>query len=278
MPRTGDTVLRSATAVLEKAGIQDPARDARLLLRHALGTDGAGLSLHLPYPIATDCFTNFNGMVRRRMMREPLSHIIGQREFWGRTFQVSGDVLDPRPETECLIAEALHRGPYKKILDLGTGSGCILLTLLSEWPNAAGIGTDLSESALTVASANRTALGLKDRSTLLQSDWYDNVSGVFDLIVSNPPYVAADEMPDLSPEVLNHEPHMALTPGGDGLAAYHAIAARARRHLSPNGTLMVEIGPTQSLQVSAIFANAGLLVHAVIPDLDQRPRIIIAHP
>lgn len=277
MALTCEAHLRQATERLIAAGVETPARDARLMLRFALAVDGAALALHLPQLLDDDTAQAFDSMIQRRAAREPLSHITGQREFWGRMFRVSGDVLDPRPETECLIAEALHRGPYKKLLDLGTGSGCILLTLLAEWPDATGIGTDLSDAALTIAKQNTADLALTERCTLLQSDWYQNVTGVFDLIVSNPPYIAEHEMPELSPEVLDHEPHMALTPGGDGLAAYEAIAALARRHLSPHGTLMVEIGPTQSLQVSAIFANAGLLVHGIIPDLDQRPRVVIAH-
>lgn len=277
MSESAEAILRSATARLTEAGVETPARDARLLLRWVLKTDGAGLAAYLTEPLSTDAQHRFDTAVKRRAQREPLSHITGSREFWGRSFTVNRNVLDPRPETESLIAEALHRGPYGKVLDLGTGSGCILLTLLSEWPDATGTGTDLSPEALEVARANRLNLGLEDRCNLIRSDWYADVTGVFDLVVSNPPYIAADEMAGLSPEVLNHEPHLALTPGGDGLSAYEAIAARAARHLSPNGSLMVEIGPTQSYEVSAVLANAGLMVHAVVPDLDQRPRVVIAH-
>ena len=277
MSESAEAILRSATERLTEAGVETPARDARLLLRWVLKTDGAGLAAYLTEPLSSDAHHRFDTAIERRTQREPLSHITGFREFWGRSFTVNRNVLDPRPETESLIAEALHRGPYRKVLDLGTGSGCILLTLLSEWPDATGTGTDLSPEALEVAHANRSNLGLEDRCCLIRSDWYADVTGVFDLVVSNPPYIAADEMVELSPEVLNYEPHLALTPGGDGLSAYEAIAARAARHLSPNGSLMVEIGPTQSYEVSAVFANAGLMVHAVVPDLDQRARVVIAH-
>ncbi|MEM7212907.1 MAG: peptide chain release factor N(5)-glutamine methyltransferase [Pseudomonadota bacterium] len=277
MSQPADAHLRQATDRLADAGVETPARDARLLMRWALRTDGAGLALHTR-PLNIEEQSRFEIAVARRVRREPLSHITGTREFWGREFEVTADVLDPRPETECLIAEALHRGPFRKVLDLGTGSGCILLTLLAEWPDATGMGSDLSPSALEVAHRNMQALGVQDRAQLILSDWGAEIRGVFDLIVSNPPYIAEEEMPNLSPEVRNFESTMALTPGGDGLAAYETIANLALRHLAPNGLLMVEIGPTQSLQVSAIFANAGLMVQSVLPDLDQRARVVVAHP
>ena len=277
MSETGDATLRLAREKLKAAGVETPDRDARLLLRHVLGVDGAGLSTELPKRLDPKLLADFDRLIERRAKREPMSHIVGHREFWGRSFRVSSDVLDPRPETECLIAEALHRGPFRKVLDLGIGSGCILLTLLAEWHLSEGTGIDCSATALKIAKQNAIRLEVSDRCVLTVSDWYSDVTGIFDLIVSNPPYIAAEEMTDLSPEVRLFEPEVALTPGGDGLSAYAIIAERASRHLSPNGLLMVEIGPTQSHQVSAIFANAGLLVDAVIPDLDHRPRVIIAH-
>jgi release factor glutamine methyltransferase len=275
---TGTTraaLLREATATLSAAAIEDPARDARLLLRWASGLGAAALSADLgaaPNDLETHRFTK---AVARRAARHPLSHITGTRTFWGRDFAVTPDVLDPRPETETLIAEALHRGPFARVLDLGTGSGCILLTLLAEWPQATGLGTDRSAAALDIARQNAATLGI-DRAALEQHDWWTGIEGRFDLIVSNPPYIAADEIPALAPEVRDHEPRAALTPGGDGLDAYRAIAAGTIRHLAPGGLLMVEIGPTQYHAVAAILAAAGLLVQAEIPDLDQRPRVIVA--
>lgn len=268
--------LQAASETLKSADIENPARDARLIMRWVLDVDGAGLTARSIEALPEADRAAFDAAVARRAGREPLSHITGKRSFWGREFRVTPDVLDPRPETECLVADALHRGRFENILDLGTGTGCILLTLLAEWPGATGVGCDLSEPALAVAKANQAALGLGERCDLVLSDWYENVSGRFDLIVSNPPYIAEAEMPGLSPEVLNHEPHAALTPGGDGLSAYEAIAAGAQDHLEPDGMLMVEIGPTQSHAVAAILVNAGLTVRAVIPDLDQRPRVVIA--
>lgn len=276
MSSTVQAHLQTATEVLRSADIENPARDARLIMRWVLDVDGAGLAARSIEALPDDAEVLFHAAIARRADRNPLSHITGKRAFWGREFRVTPDVLDPRPETECLIAEALHRGSFEKILDLGTGTGCILLTLLEEWAGATGVGCDFSEPVLAVAEANRAAFDLRDRCDLILSDWYEAVSGRFDLIVSNPPYIAEAEMSALSPEVLDHEPHAALTPGGDGLSAYEAIAAGAQDHLAPGGMLMVEIGPTQSHAVAAILVNSGLTVRAVIPDLDQRPRVVIA--
>lgn len=274
-PSSRAALLRAATETLAATGIDDPARDARLLLRWASGLDAAVFSAELGERPDDLEAQRFRKAVERRAARHPVSHITGVRTFWGRDFRVTPDVLDPRPETETLIAEALHRGPFSRVLDLGTGSGCILLTLLAEWPEATGLGTDLSEAALRIARDNAVALKT-DRVRLARHDWWDGLDESFDLIVSNPPYIAAAEIPDLAPEVRDHEPRAALTPGGDGLGAYRSIAAGATRHLSPGGLIMVEIGPTQYHEVAAILASAGLIVHAEIPDLDQRPRVIVA--
>ncbi len=266
--------LRAAVARLAGAGVPDPARDARLLLAQALGIGADRLTLHLPDPLPPDAAARFDAALARRAAREPVSHILGHRAFWGRTFRVSADVLDPRPETETLVVEAL-KAPFASLLDLGTGSGAILLTLLAECPQARGLGTDLSAAALAVARANAQALGLADRADFVLSDWFAAVTGRYELIVSNPPYIAESEMADLSPEVLR-EPRMALTPGGDGLGAYRAIAARARDHLVPGGRLVVEIGPTQGPAVARLFAAAGLTLPTIHPDLDGRDRVVQA--
>lgn len=269
-------LLRAATATLDQAGVPDPAGDARRLMQWAGDLGAAQLVASERDSAGMDETERFHGAVARRAHREPVSHITGQRMFWGRMFEVTPHVLDPRPETETLIAEALNRGPFRHVLDLGTGSGCLLLTLLSEWPEAVGVGTDISPDALNVARRNAEALALGTRATLRQADWLDGMDDTFDLIVSNPPYIAADEMADLEPEVRDHEPLHALTPGGDGLDAYRAIAAQAARNLEAGGVLMVEIGPTQSEAVSVILACAGWIVRAIIPDLDQRARVIVA--
>ncbi len=272
---TANEALRAAIPRLCDADIPDPARDARLLLAHAMAIAPDRLTLHLNDPITSTTASHFTQLITARLTHQPVAQIIGHRLFWGRKFRVTRDVLDPRPETETLIAEAL-KSPAKTVLDLGTGTGAILLTLLAEWPDAIGTGTDISAAALAVAHDNAQALNLTTRTTLSLSNWFDALPDRFDLITSNPPYIAADEMPHLAPDVLNWEPHIALTPGGDGLDAYRAIAAGAPGHLTPNGRLVVEIGPTQGPAVCALFAAAGLSAATILQDLDGRDRAVSA--
>ncbi|MEI4470163.1 peptide chain release factor N(5)-glutamine methyltransferase [Frigidibacter sp. MR17.24] len=275
--RTAAQAIRAAIPGLSAAGIDDPMRDARRLMAHALGVAADRLSLHMAEPLAPVAAAAFAAAIEERLRRRPVAQITGERLFWGRSFRVTRDTLDPRPETEELVAEALAQ-PFGRVLDLGTGTGCILLTLLAERPEASGVGLDLSPGALAVAGENAGRLGLQARARLLQSDWYDAAGGTgpFDLIVSNPPYIAQDEMADLSPEVRDWEPAMALTPGGDGLDAYREIARGAAAHLAPGGRLIVEIGPTQGRAVSGLFRRAGLDVTRIRPDLDGRDRVVAA--
>lgn len=268
-------LLPQAVAQLRAGGVADAPRDARLLLAHAAGVAADRLTLQLQDPATEAVSARFAALVARRAAREPLSHLTGQRLFWGRGFAVSPAVLDPRPETEVLVAAALG-APFARVLDLGTGSGAILITLLAERPEARGLGLDLSPDALAVARANAQALGVADRSGWALGDWFAGVEGRFDLIVSNPPYIALDEMAGLSPEVRLFEPHLALTDGADGLSAYRAIAAGAGAHLAPGGRLMVEIGPTQGQAVAALWAAAGLRDIRILPDLDGRDRVVAA--
>lgn len=269
--------LGAVAARLAAAGVADPARDARLLVAHAAGIPADRLTLHLDQPLPSAA--RLDELVTARAARRPMAQILGYRDFWKHRFIVTPDVLDPRPETETLIAAALSE-PFTRVLDLGTGTGAILLSLLAERPAATGLGTDLSPAALDVARRNAAALGLTDRATLSPSDWFGAVTGRFDLIVSNPPYIAAAELDALEPEVRDHEPRMALTPlhdpGGDGLAAYRAIAAGAPGHLAPGGRILLEIGPTQGAAVAALMARAGLRGVAVLPDLDGRDRVVTA--
>ena len=272
---TGAEALAVALPDLRAAGIDTPLRDARLLLAHALNVAPGRLTLHLQDTLGEAEARAFFRFIQQRAARRPVSQIVGGRLFFGRWFQVTPDVLDPRPETETLVALALEHG-FERVLDLGTGSGAILLTLLAERPGATGVGTDISQAALAVAARNAAALEVAARAMLIRADWFAGVAGRFDLVVCNPPYIAADEMAGLLPEVRAHEPHAALSPGGDGLDAYRAIAAGVREHLTPNGRLMVEIGPTQGGAVAALFAAVGLENIAVHPDLDQRDRVVSA--
>lgn len=268
-------LLRQGILELQAAGIEGAARDARILLANHLKIDRGRLTLILPDPADYFALHEFMVDIRARARHVPVSAIIGYREFYGRRFMIDDTVLDPRPETECLVALALEH-PFEQVLDLGTGSGCILLTLLAERPGATGVGTDVSPAALKVAGRNATALGLEDRLWLTQSHWFRGIGGQFDLIVSNPPYIAADEMPALAPEVRDHDPHVALTDGGDGLHAYRAIGAQAGPHLTPGGRLLVEIGPTQGADVVALFRDGGLDDVTVHRDLDGRDRVVAA--
>lgn len=271
---TAAEAMVAATARLRAAGVPDPARDARLLLAHAARIDATRVTLIAPEDLSDDIAERFEHMVSLRAVRVPVSHLIGERAFYGRRFKISAEVLDPRPETEILIEAALAE-PFERVLDLGTGSGCILVTLLAERPQAAGLGVDLSEAACLQASANAVLHEVAARADIRRSDWFSAVTGRFDLIVSNPPYIALDEMADLSEEVRDHEPETALTDGGDGLGAYRVICAGAGDFLGPAGRLVVEIGPTQGAAVSAMMARAGLVGIEVLHDLDGRDRVVL---
>lgn len=276
-PKTANEHLFAAGQRLRAAQVPDPGRDARLLLADALKIAPTRLTLILPDPVPVAAAQRFERSIAARCQRQPVSHILGRRSFYGRDFIVTSDVLDPRPETECLIELALKATANMAspaLLDLGTGTGCILLTLLAELPLAKGVGTDISEPVLAVARRNCDALDLASRARFTQSDWFGNVQGRFDLIVSNPPYITADEMVRLSPEVRLWEPHLALTPGGDGLSAYRKIAAEAANFLRHAGRIIVEIGTAQGPDVVAIFVQAGLVEVAFGHDLDGKARMV----
>jgi release factor glutamine methyltransferase len=267
--------LAQAAARLREAGIEDPARDARILLAHAMAIAPDRLTLYLPDKMTAEQARSYEEAVAARLTRQPVAQITGQRLFWGRSFRVTPDTLDPRPDTEALVAEALTR-PYTRVLDLGTGTGCILLTLLAERPPATGLGTDITPATLAVAMDNAARLGLADRASFVQSDWLADVTGRFDLIVSNPPYIAADEMLGLAPEVRDHEPHRALTDFADGLTAYRVLAATAPAHLASGGRLLLEIGPKQGQEVAKLLAAQGLTAIRILPDMDGRDRVVAA--
>ena len=250
-----DSVLRQGAAALAQAGVPDPQREARILGRA------------VPDP------ATFMQKIAERAARKPLSQVLGWRDFYKHRFVVTGDVLDPRPDTETLVQAALEL-PFAQVLDLGTGSGCILLSLVADREGAAGLGTDISAAALDVAAQNARALALSDRVQLIRSDWFGAVTGRFDLIVANPPYIAAAEMADLQPEVRLYEPRGALTDEADGLSAYRIICAKAADYLTAGGHLLFEIGPTQGDAVSALMRAADLTDVRVIPDLDGRNRVV----
>lgn len=275
MSRDPREALRTAIARLKEAGVEGPAIDARRLMEHAAGVPAGMLTVYMPDRIPPEALPVFDSLIEARAARKPVAQLTGKRDFRGRNFIVTADTLDPRPDTEALVDWALQE-PFTRVLDLGTGTGCILLSLLADMPEATGMGADLSDKALAVAKANAQALGLSARADFTASDWFENINGRFDLIVSNPPYIALDEMADLSPEVRDHEPRMALTDESDGVSVYRILAAQAGAFLTPGGRLAVEIGWQQGPAVAALFNDAGLDCVAIHPDLDGRDRVVVA--
>lgn len=258
MALTVADVLTKAVVPLRAAEIEGARRDARILLGHVIG---AGRAMTARDVVSDDEQARFEALIARRAAREPVSRIIGSREFWSRNFRLSAATLDPRPDTETLIDAALSlvasRSAPLGILDLGTGTGCILLALLSELPNARGHGSDASGAAIGVARENAVALGLGARATFSVGDWCRDLSGVFDLIVSNPPYIPSAEIASLEPEVSRFDPRAALDGGPDGLEAYRRIAVEAARHVAESGALLLEVGQNQAPAVEAILAAQG---------------------
>lgn len=284
-PRSLREALVGGVQALREGGIETASLDGRLLLCHASGLTHEALIARDREPLPPEAVALFEGYVARRLQGEPVSRIRGHKEFYGRCFEVDAHTLDPRPDTETLISVALdliaqecwRRRPLR-LLDLGTGSGCILLTLLAELPQAEGAGTDISEGALRCAALNASRLGLADRAQFIASDWFDGVSGEFDLILSNPPYIARGEIGSLAREVSGFDPMLALDGGVDGLDAHRRIAQKASQALCAGGHLLVEIGATQAEAVTDIFRNAGLATmdDGVRFDLAGRARCVLA--
>lgn len=266
--------LAKGAARLEAARIDGAERDARILLAHALGREASRLMLMSQDEVPAKVFDQFDTYVTARGRFQPVSQIIGGREFWGRWFSVTRDVLDPRPDTETLIDIALAGRRVNKILDLGTGTGILAVTLAAEWPDALLTATDVSLSALEVAKKNALRHGVSQRIAFQKSDWFENLTGQYDLIVSNPPYISEGEMAELSPDVHDWEPHLALTPGGDGLMAYRKISQRLERFLEPDAVALFEIGYRQGDGVTQIFSDAGFENVTISKDLNGHDRIV----
>ncbi len=249
-------------------------RDARVLAADAAGAAPGRMTLLAPEEARPDALRRFDDHVAARAGGASVARVIGRAAFWGREFAVDAHVLVPRPETEVLVAAALEPG-WRTCLDLGTGSGCIAVTLLAERPDGRGLAVDVSGPALAVARRNAVAHGVAGRLKLAEGDWWGGVRGRFDLIASNPPYVTAAEMAGLAREVLS-EPHLALTPGGDGLGAYRTIAAGLAAHVAPGGICLLEIGPSQAAAVSEMLRGAGARDVDVLRDMDGRDRVVRA--
>jgi release factor glutamine methyltransferase len=275
--------LRDAAAALAAAGIENVRFEARLLLARAAGLSVEQLIARGAQPAPAAVAQTLCELTARRVRREPMAYILGEREFWGLPFKVSPAVLVPRPDSETLIEAALALAPDRqrpwRILDLGLGSGCLLLTLLHEYPAARGVGVELSGDALAVAAANAQALGVAGRAEFVLGDWrqphwHESLGGPFDLIVSNPPYIEAGSIERLMPEVARFEPKLALDGGPDGLAAYRCIATAAPALLAPGGHLLVEVGVGQVSEISMIFSSVGLAAPIPWKDLGGIERVI----
>ena len=269
---------QGARARLEAAGVPGPVIDARVLVEAACGVTRADI-VGDPYrELDAQQIARLDDYLERRIRREPVSHILGRRGFWNIMLGVTPKVLTPRPETEVIVDHVLRQFPEGRpfrVLDLGVGSGAILLAILAERPAARGLGVDVSEDALAVARDNAASLGMSGRVALLRGDWTTGLAdGDFDLVVSNPPYIATDVIETLDPEVRIYEPRLALDGGPDGLDAYRILAPEILRVLRPGGRFLVEIGYDQKAAVEALFRGAGALEVETLLDLSTHDRVV----
>jgi release factor glutamine methyltransferase len=273
-------LLAQIAATLGAAGIENARSEAWLLLAAATGRERVALIADAPETLTAEEQARLEEVVRRRRAREPLAYILGEKEFWSLPFEVGPAVLIPRPESETVVEAVLGQLPERdrplRVLDLGVGSGCLLLALLSELPHATGLGVDDSTPALELARRNAERLGLAARADFLQGHWGEGLRERFDLIVSNPPYVAERDWDALQPEIREFEPKAALVAGPDGLAAYRALAPECARLLAQGGVCALEIGFAQGDAVAALLAAQGLIVTERARDLGGIERCLIA--
>ncbi|MCG8544620.1 MAG: peptide chain release factor N(5)-glutamine methyltransferase [Alphaproteobacteria bacterium] len=274
---TVESCLTEATARLKSAGIAQPQREARLLLAHASGADEAKIIGYPEHPVADR--TGFLSLIEERARGRPMAQLLGRREFWSLDFDVTPDTLDPRPDSETLVEAALSAVPDKQaavsVLDLGTGTGCLLLALLSELPNAWGVGVDCDAAAAAVARRNAARLDLADRARIVVGDWAAALHGAFDLLLVNPPYIPSGDIRDLQVEVARYEPPLALDGGRDGLDSYRALAPQVKRLLAPSGTALIEVGHDQWEPVAGLFEAAELDARDAAHDLSGVRRCVI---
>jgi release factor glutamine methyltransferase len=279
---TRDALVAEVAGALSAAGFEEPRRHARRLVASALAISRADLFGHPDRAVDEQQIGRIRAMLGRMVEREPLSRILGKREFWGLEFALSAETLDPRPETETVVEAVLKRNPERRaplrFLDLGTGTGCLLLTLLAEFPAASGVGIDIAERAVRTAACNAVALGVADRALFLVGDWGAAVSAKFDAVVTNPPYIASGELRLVPREVACYDPWRALDGGEDGLSAYRAIATHLPRLLASNGIFVTEVGIDQAEAVVAVMRTNGLDLDGIEKDLAGIPRCVIARP
>jgi len=273
---------RRLTREFRRGGLDAPELDARIIVGHALGLDHTALATHSSRMLAADEAGAIAALSARRLAREPVARILGRKEFWGLPLKVNAETLLPRPETETVVEAALtaldcegRKSRPLRVADLGTGSGALLLALLSELPCASGIGTDISLAALRCARDNAAALGLSARASFVACDYGRALRGPIDILVSNPPYVARADIAGLQAEVRDFDPRRALDGGPDGLDGYRAIATHAARLLAPDGILVLELGHGQLDPVTSIFVPAGLAPAAPRYDLAGIARALV---
>lgn len=277
MKATIHTLHSEARQRLMIAGCDSPALDARIFVKKVFGLSDADLIAGEDRLAMEDEQATLEAMMTRRLSGEPVSRILGQREFWGLMFTVTPAVLDPRPDTETIVQAAVQEmavNPPATILDLGTGSGCLLIALLTEFPGARGTAVDISPEALAVAKMNAETLGVVDRITFVEGRWFDSVTGSYDLIVSNPPYIPIQDIESLAPEVRNHDPILALAGGDDGYDAYRVIIKETQAHLNPGGLCYLETGFDQGENVARLAGESNLSVRRIIPDIAGIPRAV----
>jgi release factor glutamine methyltransferase len=277
--KTRGSLVSEAAAALSAAGLDEPRRHARRLVASALAISQADLFGHPERALDESQIHRFRAMLCRMVEGEPLSRILERREFWGLWFTLSPETLDPRPETETVVEAVLRRCPGRhaavRFLDLGTGTGCILLALLSEFPAASGVGIDIAETAVLTAARNAAALGFADRALFFVGDWAAAVSGRFDVIVANPPYIASANLPLLPRQVARHDPWRGLDGGEDGLEAYRRIAEDVSKLLVPDGVFVAEVGVGQAERVAAMMKTNGLALDGFDEDLAGIARCVI---
>jgi release factor glutamine methyltransferase len=279
---TWGAAVTAAAARLAAAGIEEARREARLVLALALGVEPTMVLGYPERPLDAAVASRFESLVRRREAREPFSRLAGKRGFWTLELALSPTTLDPRPDSETLIRAVLDRFPHREsalsVLDLGTGSGCLLLAVLSEYPNAAGIGVDCLSGAVEIARRNAAASGLAPRARFVIDLWAASLATTVDVIVANPPYIPSDLIERLAPEVARYEPRVALDGGGDGLVAYRELAPRLRRLLKASGYAFIELGAGQAAAVAAIMARQGLALSELVRDLGGIERCAVFTP
>ena len=268
-------VLANTANKLSESGIEGAARDARILTAYALQIPISELSLKINEQVSGEMTSKLEKLILRRTHREPISKILGRREFWGRTFSINENVLDPRGDTETLIEFVIEK-PVKSVLELGTGSGAIAITLACEWKEVHVTAIDISEEALSLAKSNAEKFNVQNKIDFFKSDWFEAVKGSFDLIISNPPYIGLIEKDEISTEVIKYDPEISLFAGRDGLDAYRRIIPSLPKFLNPDGFVALETGASQSNQVKNMMNAVGFIDVKIVKDLSGKDRLVAA--